>query len=418
MAQVDQASTSALITAQNAFVQAGGGAGGIIPHGGPRIATPGNGGMPEDWRPMQSDGVQSPVWGNAGPNGASSGGSNSTAQGVQGMINSVSNLFSSLIGNLNNMISQMGNASTEQAAEGPASQTVSNATFSSVGDPHLGETGSAYDANGNPVSMNTHFDSMQSHDNLISSQDFDGGYRVSTSVTQPNANGITQNQSATVHTNNNQNTVTMNNDGSFAISDNGQNVALAPGQSTTLSAGEQVTRNANGSLTVSEQNGNQGSISTTMQSNGSGGVDVTTNVQNATVGGDIANAAASTTPSAATNPPQQRGIMPIAAPIMLPIAAPVDPPQGGGLNIGSIIGSVTDGSGGIFGLAGGLLGIGGSSGSLLGGGSTSGGTSANPLASLGSLLNNGSNSGGLQDGTMLAGGDEATDDLLNLGSVA
>jgi len=325
MAQVDQS-----VSPNNMFSQLGVGfSGGITSaFGSPPTATSGNGGMSSDWRAMPSDAVQPPIWSASG--GPSNGGASTqnTQGGVAGVINNVSNLFSSLIGGLNNLITQLGNSATEQGAEGPPTQTVSNATFSSVGDPHLAETGSAYDANGNPVSMNTHFDSMQGHDNLISSQDFNGGYRVSTSVTQPNANGITQNQSATVHTNNNQNTVTMNNDGSFAVSQNGQNVALAPGQTTTLSAGEQVTSNTNGSLTVSEQNSGGGSISTTMQSNGSGGVDVTTNVQNASVGGDIASIANNTAPATGNQPPTTgTGLGPVQFP--LPRAPfPQQPPTG------------------------------------------------------------------------------------------
>jgi hypothetical protein len=255
------------------------------------------------WRPMQGDGVQSIIPQMLGA--AQSAYNASSPQGTQG---GIQGLFSALISGLGNIINSItasiGNMSGEQNAEGPASQFVNNATFSSTGDPHLAETGSTSDANGNAQSVNNHFDSMTAHDNLISSQDFSGGYRVSTAVTQPNANGVTLNQSATVHTNDNQNTVTMNNDGSFAITQNGQNISLSPGQSTTLSAGEQVTRNANGSLTVAEQNDGGGTISTTMQTNGSGGVDVTTNVQNASVGGDIAGQRAS---QAAANQPTAGG---------------------------------------------------------------------------------------------------------------
>lgn len=272
------------------------------------------------WRPMQGDSVGSIIpqmFGAAqNPHNASS------PQGTQG---GIQGLFSTLISGLGNIINSItasiGNMFGEQNAEGPASQFVNNATFSSTGDPHLAETGNTSDASGNVQSVNNHFDSMTAHDNLISSQDFSGGYRVSTTVTQPNANGITLNQSATVHTNDNQNAVTMNNDGSIAITQNGQNVSLGPGQSTTLSAGEQVTRNANGSLTVAEQNDGGGTISTTMQTNGSGGVDVTTNVQNASVGGDIAGQ--STVPPTANQrtaggwraqPPT--GLEPIAGPPM------------------------------------------------------------------------------------------------------
>ena len=51
------------------------------------------------------------------------------------------------------------------------------------------------------TSVNEHWDSMTSHDDLVHSAQIDGGYRVSTAVTQPDANGVTWNQSATVHAN-------------------------------------------------------------------------------------------------------------------------------------------------------------------------------------------------------------------------
>jgi hypothetical protein len=272
------------------------------------------------WRPMPPDTVQPVVTGFLG---APQGAGQSAPQGTQSPLGGLAQAFqqggfggvmNSIIGALNNIITGIGNQVGEQNAEGSASQFVKNATFSSTGDPHLAETGTV-STTGNTQSVNSHFDSMTGHDNLISSQDFNGGYRVSTAVTQPNANGITLNASATVHTNNNQNNITMNNDGSVAITNNGQPVNLAPGQSTTLSAGEQVTRNTNGSLTVSEQNANGGSISTTMQTNGSGGVDVTTNVQNASVGGDIANQSAPAASSQQRTPSGRHAHQPPTPPI-------------------------------------------------------------------------------------------------------
>jgi hypothetical protein len=243
-------------------------------------APPGNTVMP-----APGDGVAGQWWSNQ-PAAASEATAPSTSGGVEGVLNSIANAFTGLI---NQIGSSIQNLTSESNAEGPASQQVASATFSSTGDPHLAESGSGTDANGNPISLNSTFDSMNSHDDLISSQDFDGGYRVSTQVTQANANGVTQNQSATVHTNANQDQVTVNNDGSYAITNDGANVQLGLGQSTTLSGGETVSRNMDGSLTVTEQNSQGGLISTTMGSNGTGGVDVHTSVQNASVGGDIAD---------------------------------------------------------------------------------------------------------------------------------
>ena len=129
---------------------------------------------------------------------------------------------------------------------------------------------------------------MTPHDDLVHSTDVAGGYRVSTTVTQPGANGVTANQSATVHANYGWDQVTMNRDGSFAIVDDGEPVQLAAGSSRQLSGGEMVTRNQDGSLTVSAANDRGGTIATTLRATG-GGVDVTTHAQNLAVGGDVVN---------------------------------------------------------------------------------------------------------------------------------
>lgn len=245
--------------------------------------------------PLASDGVAPQWWSN--PIESLTGGEAGNASGG-GFFGVIASAIASLGNIINSIGTSLQNAFGESQAEGAPSQSVQNATFSSTGDPHLAETGTAIDANGNTYNVNSHFESMSGHENLVSSQDFDGGYRVSTNVTAPNAHGVTQNQSATVHTNNNGDTVTMNHDGSYAISNDGTSVQLGLGQSTTLDGGETVARGADGSLTVTEANANGGSISTTMKSNGGGGVDVTGSVQNATLGGDLANTAAM-----APNPP-------------------------------------------------------------------------------------------------------------------
>jgi hypothetical protein len=96
--------------------------------------------------------------------------------------------FFGVIGGLLNQIGGLLNQFAAEAnAEGPGRQTVGDGTFSSTGDPHLTETASVLDASGNPSTLNRRFDSMTGHDNLLSSQDFDGGYRVSTTVTTPDA---------------------------------------------------------------------------------------------------------------------------------------------------------------------------------------------------------------------------------------
>src|SRR5579864_5557103 len=59
-----------------------------------------------------------------------------------------------------------------------------NASASSTGDPHLAFNGT--NASGN--AQQTRFNSMSSHEDLLSSNSFQGGYRISTRTTQPNAN--------------------------------------------------------------------------------------------------------------------------------------------------------------------------------------------------------------------------------------
>jgi hypothetical protein len=104
-------------------------------------------------------------------------------------------------------------------------------------------------------------------------------------VTQPGANGVTYNQSASVHTDYDSDQITMNKDGSFSITDHGGTVGLIKGQTVMLSGSETVTENQDGSLTVNAANERGGSISTTLRATGNG-VDVTTHGHNVRLGGD------------------------------------------------------------------------------------------------------------------------------------
>jgi len=189
------------------------------------------------------------------------------------------------------------------------SQPFADVTLASTGDPHLSETGTRLSPGG-PQAVSEHFDSMSSHSDLIDAHGLAGGYRVSTTVTPPNAQGVTSNQSATVHANCGRDAVTMNRDGSYSVTSNGQAVALTPGQSLTLGGGENVTFNADGSLVVSAADGNGGSISTTLRSTGSG-VDVTAQAHGIRVGGDIvehdAGSATGSTPSPRRLPVRDTG---------------------------------------------------------------------------------------------------------------
>jgi hypothetical protein len=161
----------------------------------------------------------------------------------------------------------------------------SNATASSVGDPHDAFNGTTAAGTG----VDSHWDSMQGHQNLLDSNSFAGGYRVSTTGTTPQANGVAYNGCATVTTDGGATSVSLNANGSYAVSENGQNVTLATGQAVSLDGGETVTRNADGSLAIADSNGRGGSITTTLKTDGSGGVDVNASASNVDLGGYLVN---------------------------------------------------------------------------------------------------------------------------------
>jgi hypothetical protein len=237
-----------------------------------------------------SDGLARPWW----TCGTGAIGNNSGGNGAGGLLGglwggarsdgSLGAMIGNIIAQLQRLVSGLAG---ETAAQGGVQQQFSNLDVSSTGDPHLAAVGTRTGPGGG-TALNEHYDSMTPHDDLVHTTGIDGGYRVSTTVTQPGANGVTANQSATVHANYGWDQVTMNRDGSFAISDDGEPVQLAAGSSVQLSGGETVARNQDGSLTVSAANAYGGTIATTLRANG-GGVDVTTHAQNLAVGGDVVN---------------------------------------------------------------------------------------------------------------------------------
>lgn len=234
------------------------------------------------------DGISRPWWGQPPNDPFSQSGFGSSLSGANG---SILGLIQSLIGTIQQLLSSLltGNGTSDWTpwSGNEPSQRFQNVDIGSTGDPHISETGTLRTRNGQQT-VDQHYDSMSSHDDLVETRDVAGGYRVSTTVTQPGANGVTYNQSATVHADFGQDTITMNKDGSFAISDHGAAVALTKGQSVGLSGGEVVTENQDGSLTVNAANARGGSISTTLRSTGSG-VDVTTHAHDIALGGDVVN---------------------------------------------------------------------------------------------------------------------------------
>lgn len=212
------------------------------------------------------------------------------------------------VGIINRLIAQLGwlmNQAGNSGSAGSSTQAVNDGTFASTGDPHLSEHASLDSGYGNSSPIDRHFDSMTGHDNLLSSQEVDGGYRLSTTVTSPGSNGATMNAAASVHVNGDRDTITMRNDGSYSLTSDGNDVSVAVGQNVTLGGGEQVARNADGSLTVTDRTASGGSITTTLAAK-AGGVDVTAAVHHLTVSGDIVDGAANANrsdPPNTLNPP-------------------------------------------------------------------------------------------------------------------
>jgi hypothetical protein len=206
----------------------------------------------------------------------------------------IASMISSLIGTVQQLVSSILGGNVPGASPPPGAQTnasaqqfFANADVSSTGDPHLAIVGTREGPGGN-TQVDQHFDSMTSHRDLLDSADVGGGYRVSTTVSPPDANGVTTNRSATVHAGFGQDAVTMRGDGSFSVVDDGGQIALGKGQTATLSGGETVTENQDGSLVVSARGSQGGSIATTLRAV-DGRVDVTAHASGIDVGGDVVN---------------------------------------------------------------------------------------------------------------------------------
>jgi len=249
-------------------------------------------------RAQPPDAIARPWWasgtatGNANANGANPlgdlFGSSTAANGsLAGIITGLVSLLQQLVGSFLNQTqtqppgqnpAQQPNQNCTQAGSG---QQFQNVDVSSTGDPHLAAVGTRDSG----AAVDAHWDSMTSQNDLVHSTQIDGGYRVSTAVTQPDANGVTSNQSATVRTNFGQDAVTMNRDGSFGVYDNGAEVQLGKGESAVLSGGETVSENQDGSLIVSARSATGGTIATTLRATGAG-VDVSTHAHELAVGGD------------------------------------------------------------------------------------------------------------------------------------
>lgn len=200
----------------------------------------------------------------------------------------IGSLVQQLIGLLQRLIQMVSGSeatlsgATDPSAAGPE-EFFRQATGGSAGDPHLSFNG---------VDRSNHvetsrFDSMTDHSNLLDSNSFQGGYRVSTKVTSPNSNGVTLNQQATITTNFGRIHVSLDGNGNATITQCGQPRTINPGQTLDLGNGQTVSKNSDGSLTVVNLNESGGKIATTLTANASGGVDVSADATGVNLGGDL-----------------------------------------------------------------------------------------------------------------------------------
>jgi hypothetical protein len=176
-----------------------------------------------------------------------------------------------------------------QTANAPAQQGVrfQNATLSSTGDPHLAIDGTVENPDGGTTNVNDRYDDMKSQRDLLSTNDFGDHFRVSTTASTPNADGVTYNQSATATMDHGRDSVTMSPGGAVSVVDGGVATTIAAGQTLTLSGGETVTEATNGSVSIAERNAAGESLTTTFTDNGPG-VDVSaTAIGGVTLGGDL-----------------------------------------------------------------------------------------------------------------------------------
>lgn len=212
-------------------------------------------------------------------------------------------ILSGILGELSSMLSQIIALFGGGAAQGSASpQTFyQQASGSSAGDPHLAFDGTTRAG----AQAHARFDSMQSQNDLLDSDSFTGGYRVATTVTPPNAQGVTYNQSAVVTTDFGGTAVSLDASGAARILEDGSSTALSDGASIDLGNGELVSRGTDGAVSVTDYSASGGSISTTMRDNGPG-VDVAVQANGVDLGGALA---AATPPS----PPPPRWGEPVPA---------------------------------------------------------------------------------------------------------
>jgi hypothetical protein len=239
-------------------------------------------------------------------------------------LNTLGSLLSQLAGSLGGACSPPQSCPPQTGPLQPwqqPQQFFRNANGASIGDPHLSFDGTnAYGA-----SSDAKWNSMVSHNNLLDSNSFAGGYRVSTQTGQPNPNGATLNQSAAVTTDGGATRVSLDADGTASVYANGTTTSIADGQQLNLGNGESVTRTDNGSLIVRDSDGRGGQITTTLSSNGKY-VNVSADASNVDLGGYLVTGGTAQ-PDAPYAQPGTPYAQPNAQPFALSVMAPLQSPE-------------------------------------------------------------------------------------------
>jgi hypothetical protein len=201
--------------------------------------------------------------------------------GINSVINSFGSVMNGFIATINQQLNALG-GSGGAVAQAPAApeQTVSQASFSDWGDPHLSTSATT----GAGQTIDGTWDDMNAHSDLLTSDSFAGGYQIATAVTSPNAQGVTLNSSADVYTQGGNVSVGLSSTGA-SITDYGQTIAMQAGQSYSLGNDEVASESADGSVVINQANAAGGSIATTLSLNGAGGVDVASTAANVDLGG-------------------------------------------------------------------------------------------------------------------------------------
>ncbi len=218
-----------------------------------------------------------PPWSNDGSVTAGYGGGYANAGSWQGLFGPLMGVLQQLMQMLGSLMGYgcTGSSGSPGCPQYGNERFFQNANGASSGDPHLSFNGA-------------HWNNMSSQPDLLNSDSFAGGFRISTQVTPADGKGVTWNQSATVSMNGGATTVSMNDRGDASITSYGQQLSIAKGQTLQLGNGESVTYEQNGSLQVSAQNGFGGRIETTLTPQGKG-VNVDVTAHDVDLGGALVN---------------------------------------------------------------------------------------------------------------------------------